>query len=308
MRQLPILIACATILIISGCKVHQNENNSVVSTSKDSLRLSLTTYLHTVPATVGIAVISLEDRDTLVIHNDHHYPMQSVYKFPLALAILSRVDHQLLQLNDTIVISKEYLRPNTWSPLRDKFPEGTTITVAELLDYSASQSDNNACDILFDMMGGPTQLNDYIHQAGIADINIIANEHAMHSDRSLQYQNWATPLALATLLDRFYFNKIVSGNSTDFLMQLMIQSPTGQNRLRGGLPENTIVAHKTGTSDTNEDGITAATNDIGIISLPNGKHFAIAVLVSDSLLGPKGNEGVIATVAKMVYDAFIEFK
>ncbi|MEO6052027.1 MAG: serine hydrolase, partial [Pyrinomonadaceae bacterium] len=49
-------------------------------------------------------------------------------------------------------------------------------------------------------------------------------------------------------------------------------------------------------------GITAATNDIGIIWLPNGKHVAIAVFVSDSPADEKIREGVIANIAKVVWD------
>jgi len=49
-------------------------------------------------------------------------------------------------------------------------------------------------------------------------------------------------------------------------------------------------------------GITAATNDIGIITLPNGRHLAIAVFVSDSPTDEVTREGVIARIAKAIWD------
>jgi beta-lactamase class A len=82
----------------------------------------------------------------------------------------------------------------------------------------------------------------------------------------------------------------------------MIESTPGAKRLKGLLSSGTTVAHKTGTSGT-EKGITAATNDIGIITLPNGKHLAIAVFVSDSPTDEATREAVIAKIAKVVFDA-----
>jgi beta-lactamase class A len=86
------------------------------------------------------------------------------------------------------------------------------------------------------------------------------------------------------------------------LLKYMIESAPGANRLKGLLPPGTIVAHKTGTSGTNQ-GITAATNDIGLITLPGGKHLAIAVFVSDSPADEATREGVIAKTAKAVWDS-----
>ncbi len=71
--------------------------------------------------------------------------------------------------------------------------------------------------------------------------------------------------------------------------------------MKGLLPEGTIVAHKTGTSGTRK-GITAATNDIGIITLPNKRHLAIAVFVSDSPADEATRERVIAKIARAAWD------
>jgi len=62
-----------------------------------------------------------------------------------------------------------------------------------------------------------------------------------------------------------------------------------------------VVAHKTGTGGT-RDSITSATNDIGIITLPNGTHLAVAVFVSDSSADEATRESVIARIAKAAWD------
>ena len=84
----------------------------------------------------------------------------------------------------------------------------------------------------------------------------------------------------------------------------MVSTVTGAERLKGELPEGTKVAHKTGSSGVN-DGIAAATNDIGIVTLPNGKQYAIVVFVSDSPDNEKTRDKIIANISKAVWDVYI---
>ena len=70
------------------------------------------------------------------------------------------------------------------------------------------------------------------------------------------------------------------------------------------MPEGTVVAHKTGTSPTNAEGLSPATNDVGIITLPNGKHLAISVFVCNSTDDEATREAVIAKIAKAAWDFY----
>ena len=232
--------------------------------------------------------------------------MQSVYKFHLALAVLRQVDKGKLSLNQMIKIKKSDLHKNTYSPLADKYPdENVKLPLRDILFYTVSKSDNNACDILFRLLGGTKKVEDYIHSLGIKNISIRATEEEMHKGWNVQYTNWTTPFAAVQLLDRFYKGDILSKNSFDFLWKLMTETTVSSKRIKGLLPEGTIVAHKSGTSDTNDMGVIAAVNDIGIVTLPNGNHYAIAVFVSDSILGYKKMEKIIADISKATWDYFI---
>jgi beta-lactamase class A len=84
----------------------------------------------------------------------------------------------------------------------------------------------------------------------------------------------------------------------------MAESKPGPARLKGFLPAGTVVAHKTGTSGTNAAGISAATNDVGIVTLPDGNHCIIAVFVADSPAGMAQREKTIARIAKAVWDYY----
>jgi beta-lactamase class A len=81
----------------------------------------------------------------------------------------------------------------------------------------------------------------------------------------------------------------------------MTETPTGLKRLKGLLPEGTVVVHKTGTSST-VNGVTAATNDVGLVTLPNGHHLAIAVFVSDAKADMATREAAIAKISRAVWD------
>jgi beta-lactamase class A len=147
-------------------------------------------------ATIGVAILNLEDGSGLTVNNTPHYPMLSVFKFPLAIYVLHLVDKGKLSLNQKVHISKEELPPNTWSPLRDKYPEGNIdLPLSELLEYTVSKSDNNGCDILFRLVKGTKPVNDYIHQLGVKNIAIVATER-----RWAQAGMYSTPTGRSQLL------------------------------------------------------------------------------------------------------------
>lgn len=117
----------------------------------------------------------------------------------------------------------------------------------------------------------------------------------------MQYRNSATPDAVVVLLRTLHEGRGLSKSSQALLLQWMTETRTGLKRIKGLLPERTVVAHKTGTSST-VNGVTAATNDVGLVTLPSGQHLAIAVFVSDSQATDVIREEVIAKVARAAWD------
>jgi beta-lactamase class A len=258
--------------------------------------------------TVGVAIMGLEDRETFLFNEGLKYPMQSVYKFPLAMAVLNQVDKGKLSLNQKVHITKKDLLPDTYSPIREKYPNGDVdIKLSELLSYTVSQSDNNGCDILFRLVGGTKKVDEYIHSLGIKSIAIAATEEEMHKDWKAQFTNWCKPRAMLRLLEILYKGKALSKTSNAFLMKIMTETSSGPNKIKGLLPKNAVVAHKTGLSGS-KDGILAATNDAGIMTLPNGEHVAIVVFVSNTPVDEKTRDGVIAKISKAAWDYYLAKK
>jgi beta-lactamase class A len=279
---------------------------SVIIAQTDSIRIKIGQIIEQAKGRVGIAAINLKTNDTLTVRGNEYFPMQSVYKFPLALAVLNKVDKGELSLDKKIFVSKSDLLPDTWSPLRDKYPDGNVfLSLDEILSNTVSLSDNNGCDILFRLMGGTAAVEKYIHSLGIQDIDIAFTEEEMHKDWQVQYKNRSTPLAMAELLYKFYYEDFLSKSGKNYLWRIMAATSTGPKRIKGLLPEGTVVAHKTGSSGEDENGIAAATNDAGIIQLDDGSGFVIVVFVSDSAADEETRDKVIAQIARTIYDAYI---
>ncbi len=287
------------LLFAASCKTRDNT---------DYLRNRIEQIVSKKNAVVGVSIIGNNGKDTLSLHGDRKFPMQSVFKFHIALAVLSKVDKGNLSLDQKIEISKNELLPEEfWSPLRDENPNGGSFTIERLIQYAVSHSDNTACDILIKLIGTPKTVEEYIKNSGIKDIEITFNEKEMQAKWDNMFQNWTTPKAASEALKVFFENKddLLSKASYDFFWKTNKETTTGKNRIRGQLPEETIVAHKTGWSGTNKGtGITAAVNNIGIVFLPNEKYFIISVFVSESKEDFDTNEKIIADIAKATYDFY----
>ena len=224
--------------------------------SQEPLAQQLKSIIENKKATVGIAV--LYNGKILVTVNDKAgYPMMSTFKFPLALAVLERLDKQGLPLETELFISKPDLHPDTYSPLREARPEGNfKITIGELLKYSVALSDNNACDILIDYLGGTSALQKYVRRQGIKQMKITATEDRMHKSGD-PYLNHTRPSSAVRLLEKFIQQELLSPVYQKFLENTMIATSTGSDKLKGLLPAETIIGHKTGSSDRDSTGMKA---------------------------------------------------
>ena len=272
---------------------------------KAALRDTIRSFARLAQGTVGVAFKISGDTAYTGINTARHLPMQSVYKFHLALYFLHQVDQKKLTIDQPIAVNKTDWEPKEYSPLRDRYQTPpASIPLQDLLSAIILNSDNVACDILFRKAGGPSSVNAYIKSLGITDVSIAATETQMHHSWPVQYSNWTTPGAMVILLERFDAGKILSPASTLLLRQWMSESPRVSRRLKGLLPAGTPIAHKPGTSDVSPEGIAAATNDVGIITLPDNRHLIVAVFVSDAKADETTRENIIALIAQELYRVY----
>jgi len=229
-----------------------------------------------------------------------HAPMQSVFKLPLVLTILHQVEQGKFTLEQPIPFrTSDLILPKPHSPLQDKYPQaGVDVRLRDLMQMTVTFSDNTAADMLLGLAGGPKAVNDYIVSLGVTGFHLRDDERALHRKHDLQYRNWFAPRGAVQLLRRISDHSPLTPEHTA-LVQDWMSSPSG--RLEADLPSGTRVFHKSGSSDV-DNGIAAATNDIGLIALPDGRQLAVAVFVSDSRADGATRLQVIARIGRCVYD------
>lgn len=256
-------------------------------------------------ATVAISVLSFDNGFKYNKNADKKLPMQSVFKFHIAAAILDFVDKGKLSLDQKVFLDQSNLLENMWSPLRDKYPKGNIeVSLREILELTVAQSDNSGCDIMLKLLGGPQTVQKFMDSKGVKGFQIKYSESEMHKDWNVQYENYSTTQSAVDVLKKLYDGKLLSKKSTDYLIKVMLSTSTGKNKLIEQLPKDTPVARKTGASGKNSAGLTGAENEMAIVTLPNGKHYAIAVFVSDSTELSEVNCKIISDISKTVWDYF----
>lgn len=310
-----ILLLISFVAACSGSATTQNANMALSAANaqqagaedkrNEELQKQIERIASEAKGRVGVEAVLLETGETVSLNAHERFPMQSVYKLPISMAVLAQVEEGKLRLDQMVRIEKsDYVTAGQHSPIRDNNPRGAELSVKELLRYAVSESDGTASDVLLKLAGRGEAVNKYLSGLKVSEMVVVNSETELGQDWETQYRNWASPEGAVTLLRALHEGRTLSEESRALLLKFMTESPTGPKRLKGLLPKDAVVAHKTGTSRVNAKGINAATNDIGIITLPNGRHVAIAVFVSDSPADMTTREGVIAKVARAVWDSW----
>ena len=275
-----------------------------LAAQRDStLRSRLASIARTSRGRLGVGVEVLETGRRVVVNDDFHYPMQSVYKLPIAMAVLHRVDAGELGLDSVVEVRPgDFVSAGQHSPVRDAHPEGTELTIRELLRFTVAESDGSTSDVALRLAGGPSRVMRYLRGLGVRDLVVATTEQEIGRDSRVQFRDWTTPSGSLSLLRALARGHALSDSSHAVLMRYLTTGTRGTSRIAGLLPRGTPVAHKPGSSGT-AAGVTAATNDIGIVTLPNGQHMAIAVLLANARGGDAARDSVIARASRAAYDA-----
>lgn len=290
--------------------------------------------------TLGVSALCIETGARAGIRGGEPFPMMSTYKLPIGICFLSQVHTGAHRLDDTVRITAESFSPGH-SPLAQwVIGQGGTafISKKELLTRMVSESDNTACDILLNLMGGPATVNKYLKKVGTVGMRVDRFERQLNADalgikqlpagwsltafdslaehvpqaerqaairRAMNdIRDSTVPDAMVVLLERLHARMLPDFSHYNLLLTIMTETQTGLKRIKALLPAGTMVAHKTGTQYT-VDGINGGTNDVGIITSPDGKrHILLAVYLKGSTLDGDGREQIIARVAEAVYAAF----
>lgn len=254
---------------------------------------------------VGVAVVHVETGRSASINGNAVLPLYSVFKLPLAITVLKDVEANRLKVDQMIHVTPDEIVPGT--------PENTALwskpvdrSVAQLIEFSISRSDNTSTDKLLQLVGGPARVTEQMRSFGFNNLDIHST--VMDYVKTRQSVNTGSADDLVNLLTQLQQGKILQPAQSQLLIGYMRGATTGLRRLRGDLPAGTIVADKTGSGERNtQTNVPKATNDVGLITLPNGKGtLAMAVLLTNSKLTDAEQEKLVAELARAAFDAYAQ--
>ncbi len=285
--------------VFCGCSKGDSGGN-------DMLRRELQAIADSVPGKVGVAVI-MPDGDTVTINNDADYQMMSVFKLHEALAVCHALDRQGVSLDTIISFPRSEMDPETWSPmLKEHAEENLNLTVEELLRYILQQSDNNASNLLFDRIVSVEDCDRFIREStGIDDFRISYTERQMHRNHALADGNRSTPLACARLIEKVFSDSIVSHQKQRVVQEILLDCKTGLDRIYAPLKDKPgiALAHKTGSGFRNSEGILMAHNDVGRVTLPDGRTYVLAIMIKDFNGSEDEASAVMAKISMTIHNA-----
>lgn len=274
-----LLLTAVAVILLTACR----QREAVSHDYKTGLEKELTAIADSAKGDVGIALIY--DGDTLTVNNDAIYPMMSVFKLHQAVALCRMFEENGTSLDTVMTLRRSELDPDTWSPmLKDHSGEEISLPMRRLLEYTLIESDNNASNEMFVRLMSPAACDSVI--AGIIprdSFEIRFNEAEMQTDHSRAYSNRTSPLGAAILIDRLFTDTLVGKSYQDFIKSALLRCQTGPDKISAALSETEgiTIGHKTGSGYRDENGRLAASNDVAFISLPDGRHYALAVFVKD---------------------------
>ena len=286
---------------------------------------------------VGFAACDITKGRAAFVRGGELFPLQSVYKFPLAVAVLHLAQLRQLQLERVVTLTPASIAPGA-SPLADSLRRGPLrLSAHRLLEAMLLNSDNTAADALMTLAGGPPKVQDTLKALEIDGLRIDRLERDLQVEAlgltpPLDFANpGALASALATLdasqqrkaLDRYLHDPRDTGNAhglvkllvrltagrmlqpryVAMLLDLMKRTKTGNDRLRSGFPNDWSVAHRSGTSAT-VLGITAAFNDLALATSPKGQRIAVALLISGASHSAADLALFHKATARAVYEAW----
>lgn len=295
------------------------------------LQSDLAAIEKTIDARLGVCV---QTKSSLACNRPaERFSLQSVMKLPVSMLALDAVDRGKWKLDTKIHFTKNDLSAYN-QPIEKRLgPNGADISVGDLIRSAIIDSDSAAADILLDHLGGPSAMNALFKKWKIEGITIDRTERDLQAEivgfpwkteygdvptfraaiaqvpaaiRSQAYAKYqkdprdtSTPRAMSELLRLISDKKLFKPNTQAFLEKAMSDTATGPDRLKAGLAFGWSLMHKTGTAGSWQ-GVTAATNDVGILTAPDGERISVAVFVGDSKSSDEANAKAIADVVRAI--------
>jgi beta-lactamase class A len=235
--------------------------------------------------TAGIFLVDLDTGSYLNFNGDVTFAAASTIKVPILIAFFQAVDEGRVQLDQMLTLQQEHIVGGS-GELQDQ-PPGTKYSALEVAKKMIVISDNTATNMIIELLGGKEVLNQNFAAWGLR-ATVINNNLP-----DLEGTNTTSPKDLINIMAQVDRGNLVSVKARDRILQIMRQTEN-DSLLPKGLGEGAIVAHKTGN-------INSLLADSGMVDLPNGKRYLVAVMVKHSPETEKSAQTLIRDISRMSY-------
>ncbi|HQS98530.1 MAG: serine hydrolase [Novosphingobium sp. 17-62-19] len=251
---------------------------------------------------IGVAAMDLDGGGQIFVNGDMPFPMASTAKIAVAATFLEQVEKGNYRLDQQFPMMLRVAEKGTPSPEAPLRP-GSVMTAQSLMELMITRSHNQATDGLIKVVGGFDNVNRWLTRNGITGqrldhtmATLVRDDGKVDPAKVIDTRTSSTPRAMIALLAAIDRGGVLSPESRAVLLDTMTRTSTGKTRIRAGVPEGTLVAHKTGT-------LWGVTDDVGIVRLPDGRHLAVTFFVT----GPEGHAAhakLIARMMRTIYDGY----
>jgi beta-lactamase class A len=243
---------------------------------------------------LGVHILDSQSGRRIAYDDDSRFAMASTFKLMLAAALLWQVDKNAFTLDHELEISRDDLLP-TSPDVEAKLKAGATaMTVRDLCAAIVVSSDNAAANVLLKGIGGPSALTTFMRSIGDDKTRLDRIETDLNANLPGDPRDTTTPRAMVDSMLRIFTQDVITMRSRALLIDWMMQSRTGLDRVRGGIPKSWQVGDKTGT------GSGGAVNDLAIAWPPERRPILVAVFMSESGLAVTDLVAAHAEIGRLV--------
>ncbi len=216
---------------------------------------------------VAVYLQDLKTGQTWTYHPNELFPAASLIKLPIMIAVFNRISKGDLSLSETMTLHR-HNRVGGSGTLKWQ-PDGTRLTISQLLDHMIRESDNTAANMLIEAVGGIPYIQSQLPRVGLVQTQIHRQGMSLRSGYVAK-ENYTTVSEMAMILRKIYKGRMIDTTSSRLMMDYLLLRKPVRSRLAKDLPAGWEIAHKTGLERR-------ACHDSAIILTPKG-DFILAVL------------------------------
>lgn len=225
---------------------------------------------------------------------DERFPMCSTFKTLLAARML-----YLAQRDEIRLWRKLYYSPSevvAWSPISEKRAGANGgMTVQELCEAMVLVSDNTAANVLLEASGGPAALTQWLRELGDGTTRLDRNEPSLNTALPGDERDTTTPQAMVQSLQKLLLGDVLEGYARALLQQWLVDSRTGDKRVRAGMPGDWTVGGKTGSGERG-----TACDTLIVWPTAQSAPLLVTAYLTGSPLDGAGREAVLARAGEAI--------